>query len=160
MIVYRLDVDRFEYELMESGAAPHEEYSKKHGSVSNAVVMLVTVERGDTDAIADQAINDIIGFMSKVKEPRLLICPFTLSMDPAGPKEAIALMDRMRNAVPDGMQVERVPYGWIARVSMSIKGHKDAQCLLTYAAAREPAHPGPILGPKTEQRHEHGQKSG
>ncbi len=28
MIVYRLDVDRFEYELMESDAAPHEEYTK------------------------------------------------------------------------------------------------------------------------------------
>ena len=159
MIVYRLDVDRFEYELMESDAAPHEEYTKKRGSVSNAVIVLVTVERGDTDAIADQAINDIIGFMSKVKEPRLLIYPFTLSMDPAGPKEAIALMDRMCNAVPDGMQAERVPYGWIARVSMSIKGHNNAQCLLTYAAARETVHPGPIP-PKTEQRHEHGQKSG
>lgn len=134
----QLDVDSISYELMEPEASVHEESSEKSVTANDALVMLVSVEKGDDRSVADAAIGDVRKFMAQLKRKRLVIYPFAhLSSELAEPKEAMQLIGYMYETASKDLEVKKAPFGWNKKLSISVKGHPLAEQSRSYTAGKE-----------------------
>lgn len=141
MKVLQLDVESMRYELIEPEASVYDPSDEKHFSVGDAVVMLVSVEKGDNEDIATRAIEETTVFMKKQKRNLLLIYPFAhLSRNLESPKEAANILEYMHKIASDKCEVIKAPFGWNKKWSIEIKGHPLAEQLKSYAEeGKEPA---------------------
>lgn len=139
MRILQLDVDNITYELVKPEASVYEEGKEKKVSVGNALVLLVSVEEGDDEATAKEAMSDAAKFMKQLGRKRLVIYPFAhLSGNLAAPKDALEVLESMRKKVPDGVSLKSAPFGWNKKLSFSVKGHPLAEMSRTYGGSRTP----------------------
>ena len=102
MKVLQLDVENMSYELIEPEASVYDESEEKNFTVEDAVVMLVSIEKGDDEEVATEAIKETTGFMQKQKRKLLLIYPFAhLSRNLESPREASELLEFMRKTASE-----------------------------------------------------------
>ena len=133
MKVLQLDLDNITYEMMKPEASVYEDTTEKKVSVDNAVAMLVSVEKGDTDETGKKAMSDTLAFMDKQKVKKLVLYPFAhLSNSLAAPKEAMEILQQMLKQVPSSVDVKKAPFGWNKKLSLSIKGHPLAEMTKSY----------------------------
>jgi threonyl-tRNA synthetase len=138
MRLLQLDVDSISYELIEPEASVHEESSEKSVTVNDALVLLVSVEKGDDKGVADAAIGDVRKFMARMKRKRLVIYPFAhLSSSLAGPAEAMQLIGYMYDTASKDLEVKKAPFGWNKKLSLSVKGHPLAEQSRSYGLGKE-----------------------
>ncbi len=142
MKVLQLDVENMSYELIEPEASVYDESEEKNFTVEDAVVMLVSIEKGDDEEVATEAIKETTGFMQKQKRKLLLIYPFAhLSRNLESPREASELLEFMRKTASESCDVIKAPFGWNKKWSIEIKGHPLAEQLKSYVGAgEEPVH--------------------
>ena len=142
MKVLQLDVENMSYELIEPEASVYDESEQKNFTVEDAVVMLVSIEKGDDEEVATEAIKETTGFMQKQKRKLLLIYPFAhLSRNLESPREASELLEFMRKTASESCDVIKAPFGWNKKWSIEIKGHPLAEQLKSYVGAgEEPVH--------------------
>ena len=142
MKVLQLDVENMSYELIEPEASVYDESEEKNFTVEDAVVMLVSIEKGDDEEVATEAIKETTGFMQKQKRKLLLIYPFAhLSRNLESPREASELLEFMRKTASESCDVIKAPFGWNKKWSIKIKGHPLAEQLKSYVGAgEEPVH--------------------
>ena len=142
MKVLQLDVENMSYELIEPEASVYDESEEKNFTVEDAVVMLVSIEKGDDEEVATEAIKETTGFMQKQKRKLLLIYPFAhLSRNLESPREASDLLEFMRKTASESCDVIKAPFGWNKKWSIEIKGHPLAEQLKSYVGAgEEPVH--------------------
>ncbi|MCL4333327.1 MAG: threonine--tRNA ligase [Candidatus Thermoplasmatota archaeon] len=134
MKVLQLDVENMSYELIEPETSVYDESEEKKFSVEDAVVMLISVEKGDNEEIASKAIQETLGFMKKQKRKLLLIYPFAhLSRELESPREARDLLEFMRKTASESCEVVKAPFGWNKKWSIKIKGHPLAEQLKNYS---------------------------
>jgi threonyl-tRNA synthetase len=134
MKVLQLDVENMSYELIEPETNVYDESEERKFTVEDAVVMLVSVEKGDNEEIASKAIQETTGFMKKQKRKLLLIYPFAhLSRELESPREARELLEFMRKKASESCDVIKAPFGWNKKWSIQIKGHPLAEQLKSYA---------------------------
>ncbi len=134
MKVLQLDVESMKYDLMEPEASVYDPSDDKHFSIGDAVVMLVSVEKGDNEDIATRAIDETTVFMKKQKRNLLLIYPFAhLSRNLESPREAAKILEYMHKIASDKCEVIKAPFGWNKKWSIEIKGHPLAEQLKSYA---------------------------
>jgi threonyl-tRNA synthetase len=90
MKVLLLDVERIGWELVKPEASVYEDSDEKSVSVDDALAMMLSIEVGDDEGVADKAIEDVEKLMAQFKRTKLVIYPFAhLSGELAAPKEAI-----------------------------------------------------------------------
>ena len=142
MKVLQLDVENMSYELIEPEASVYDESEQKNFTVEDAVVMLVSIEKGDDKEVATEAIKETTGFMQKQKRKLLLIYPFAhLSRNLESPREASELLEFMRETASESCDVIKAPFGWNKKWSIKIKGHPLAEQLKSYVrGGEEPVH--------------------
>jgi threonyl-tRNA synthetase len=142
MKVLQLDVESMSYELIEPEASVYDESEEKNFTVEDAVVMLVSIEKGDDEEVATEAIKETTGFMQKQKRKLLLIYPFAhLSRNLESPREASELLEFMRKTASESCDVIKAPFGWNKKWSIKIKGHPLAEQLKSYVGTgEEPVH--------------------
>ncbi len=134
MKVLQLDVEKMHYELLEPEASVYEKSEEKEFTVEDAVVMLVSVEKGDNQSTAERAIDETTGFLKKQKRRLLLIYPFAhLSRNLEPPKEAMTLLDYMHKIASERCDAIKAPFGWNKKWSIEIKGHPLAEQLKSYS---------------------------
>ncbi|MCL4450369.1 MAG: threonine--tRNA ligase [Candidatus Thermoplasmatota archaeon] len=134
MKVLQLDVEDMAYELMEPEASVYEESTEKKFRVEDAVVMLVSVEKGDNEEIATRAIDETTAFMQKQKRKLLLIYPFAhLSRNLESPKKAMDILDFMGKYASGKCDTVKAPFGWNKKWNIRIKGHPLAEQLKSFA---------------------------
>ena len=140
MKVLQLDVENMSYELIEPEASVYDESEEKNFKVEDAVVMLISIEKGDDEEVATEAIKETTGFMQKQKRKLLLIYPFAhLSRNLESPREASELLEFMRRTASESCDVIKAPFGWNKKWSIKIKGHPLAEQLKSYVGAGEEA---------------------
>lgn len=133
MKVLQLDVENMTYELMEPEASVYDESEEKKFSVEDAVVILVSVEKGDDEEIATRAIDETTSFMTKQKRKLLLIYPFAhLSGNLESPREASKILEYMHKTASEKCEVIKAPFGWNKKWSIRIKGHPLAEQRKSY----------------------------
>ena len=128
MRVLQLDVEKIGFEMLKPEASVYEESEEKKIEVSDALVLMVCVEMGDTEETGEAALKDALKFMEDTGRKKLVIYPYAhLSSNLAEPKEAIKVLDHMRKRVPDGIEVKGAPFGWNKKFSIEMKGHPLAE---------------------------------
>ncbi len=138
MKVLQFDVDNMTYELVKPEAKVYEESAEKKVSVDDAVVMFVSVERGDDKTIADAAVADVKKYMAQLKRKKLVVYPFAhLSSELSGPKEAMELIAYISESAAKDLEVKKAPFGWNKKFTISVKGHPMAEQSRSYGIGKE-----------------------
>ncbi len=130
MKVLLLDVDSISYELVEPEASVYEDSDERSFSANDALVMMLSVEKGDNDSIAGAALADAFKAMRNLGRKRLVIYPFAhLSGNLEEPKAAMGIINHMRESASseNGMEVVGAPFGWNKKWSINMKGHPLAE---------------------------------
>jgi threonyl-tRNA synthetase len=110
-----------------------EEAKKEENRFEEVVVLFTAIEKGDREATAKKAIDDVQAFLKNLKANRILIYPFAhLSSDLSKPSEALKLVKDMEAyAKQKGIDTYRAPFGWTKQFTISIKGHPLAEVVKT-----------------------------
>jgi threonyl-tRNA synthetase len=129
MRILQLHADYIEYKPVQKEITSAEEAEKRLTHVDEVVVLFSAVEKGDTDATATKAVEEVHDFLGKLKVNRILIYPYAhLSSDLAVPSEALAVLKKMESvAIERGIETYRAPFGWNKQFTIAIKGHPLAE---------------------------------
>ncbi len=129
MKILQLDCDSISYELVKPEASLYEESTEKKVTIDDALVLLVSIEKGDENSVADKALEDVVKQMAQLKRKKLVVYPFAhLSSDLAEPKSAMALINYMaERAASENIEVRKAPFGWNKKLDLNIKGHPMAE---------------------------------
>ncbi len=133
MKILQLDVNKITYIPVKKEAKIFDDIPKEERVIENTLVLLVSVEKGDTTEIADKAMDDTKKFLDKLQRTRLVIYPYAhLSNNLASPEEAFNILTYMERNPPEGVETFRAPFGWSKKLSLDIKGHPLAEQSRTY----------------------------
>ena len=133
-----MDVDRITYEPVKPEASVYEDVSRERISVDDTLVILVSIETGDTKEMAEKAMRDTFDYMGKLARKKLVIYPFAhLSRELADPHEAMNMLNYMYSMVPGSIEAKKAPFGWNKKLILDIKVHPLAEQSRTYGAGEE-----------------------
>ena len=142
MKILQLDVNNITYTPVKAEAKIHDDVEKKEVSVDEALVLLISVENGDTLDTAKKAADEARSFMQKQQRKKLVIYPYAhLSSNLAPLEEALKIINYLTENPPDGIEVFRAPFGWNKKLSLDIKGHPLAEQSKSYLAAGQEEKP-------------------
>jgi threonyl-tRNA synthetase len=128
MRILQLDVNNIKYKLIEPESKVYEKAEEKEKSIDDALVLLVSVEAGDTKEDAREAVGEAVKFMKQLKRKKLVIYPFAhLSSNLEKPEKALEILNEMRSNVPKEVELFSAPFGWNKSLSLDIKGHPLAE---------------------------------
>ncbi len=139
MRILQLHSDFIEYKPLKKEIAMAEEAEKKATRLEDLVVLFTSVEEGDDEAVAKQAVDEVKAALEKLGTNRILIYPYAhLSSNLAKPSNALRILKAMEKyAQEKGIETYRTPFGWNKQFSLSIKGHPLAEQLRIVAPAVE-----------------------
>jgi len=129
MRILQLHSNFIEYKPIQKEIATAEEAEKKEKRLEEIVVLFTAVEEGDNEAVGKKAIEEVQGFLEKLKVNRILIYPYAhLSSNLAKPAEALRVVKAMEAYAKErDLETYRAPFGWNKRFTISIKGHPLAE---------------------------------
>ncbi len=124
MRILLLHAERFEYETLKKALKSTPDPPGR-GGCSNCLVVMTTVEEGDTSVTAAEAVASILDVLSRVKADSVMLYPYAhLSSRLAPPRAAVEVLKHMENLLSaKGVRVERSPFGWYKRFSLTVYGH-------------------------------------
>ncbi|MDE1851657.1 MAG: threonine--tRNA ligase [Candidatus Micrarchaeota archaeon] len=141
MKILQLDVDNITYEAIAPEASIYEDIKEKRASVDTALVLLISVEIGDTDEIAERAMADTEEFLKKLQRKRLVLYPYAhISNNLAAPTAAMHIVNHMFKQKIEGVEVLKAPFGWTKKLSLVMKGHPLAEQSRSYGAGEQKSY--------------------
>ena len=123
MKILLIHADYIEYEVKKKTkfAEPYEGSGER---VNEALVVFVSVEKGDNENVVDQAVKEITDVAEKVNANRIVLYPYAhLSSDLANPERAVEILKLMEKELSEKFEVHRSPFGWYKAFKISCKGH-------------------------------------
>lgn len=127
MITLALHVDYIKVRSVEKAIEQAEELSAemKNLQMEEALVPLIAVEEGDTEAVAESMANLIEEHARKVNTNNLLLYPYVhLTEKPSNPTIAFELTKKLEQLMlGKGFAVKRAPFGWYKSFELRVKGH-------------------------------------
>jgi len=132
--IMQLHSDFVEYTPVKKEAPNAEPAEKVMTRVEDVVLLLTSVESGDTTQVAVEAIDDAAKFMKNLKANRILVYPYAhLSSDLAKPAQALEVLNAMETHAKElGLETYRAPFGWNKKWNIQVKGHPLAEMSRTY----------------------------
>ncbi len=133
MRVLLLHADHIEYEATKKALKSAETDVPLKGSNDNALVVFVSVEPGDEEVIEDVA-DDIVSQLRRLKINKVVVYPFAhLSSNLEKPWKAMEVLKKLEEFLKEkGVEVQRAPFGWYKRFTISVKGHPLAELSRRY----------------------------
>ncbi len=133
MKILQMDVDNITFEPVRPEASLYDDVKKERTSINDTLVIMVSVENGDTIEMADKAMLDTYEFMKKLARTSLVVYPFAhLSGNLASPKDAMQILDYMYKHVPKEIKAVKAPFGWNKKLILDIKAHPLAEQSRSY----------------------------
>lgn len=135
MKILQMHADFIEYRPVKKEIAGAEELKPKPVKEEELVVLFTAFESGDDEALVKKAVWETREFLSKLGTKRMMIYPFAhLSQNLARPSVALSLLLLMeKEALAQGMETMRAPFGWTKAFSISVKGHPLAEMSRSYS---------------------------
>jgi threonyl-tRNA synthetase len=136
MRILQLHSDFIEYEPIRKEITSAAEAEKKRVRLNDIVVLFTSVEKGDNEAVAKKAIEDVKAYLKKINLNHILIYPYAhLSSDLASPSDAMKILHVMEEYADElGIEAACAPFGWNKQFTISIKGHPLAEQARVYTA--------------------------
>lgn len=134
MRVLQLHCDEVEYKPIRKEIAIAEETSTESRIVTESVLLLLSVERGDDETVVNQCLEEIKKSRSQLKCDSFIVYPYAhLSSDLASPQVAHEILQKLEQGVRSlGITVHHVPFGWNKSFSLKVKGHPLAEQSKTF----------------------------
>jgi threonyl-tRNA synthetase len=124
-----IHVDHFRSTITEKGRSKvREPYEDPTTEVSEALVLLTSVERGDEtdpDGVAEAAAEEVALLAGNLKVGTVLVHSFAhLFAELSAPETAVQVMKGLESRLRErGLQTIRTPFGWFNTLEMRAKGH-------------------------------------
>lgn len=127
--ILQLHSNFIEYKPIEKEIAMAEECEKEEQRLEELAVLFTCVEKGDDEAVARKAVEEVKSSLKQLKVNRVLIYPYAhLSSNLAKPVNALKVIKAMEKYAKEaGIETHRTPFGWCKQFSISIKGHPLAE---------------------------------
>ncbi|MGP8124735.1 MAG: threonine--tRNA ligase [Nitrososphaerales archaeon] len=144
-----MHADFIEYRPVKKEIQGAEEIQPKPVREEELLVLFTAFEEGDDEELVKKAIAETKEFLSKLGTKRIMIYPFAhISQNLARPSEALPLLLSMeKEAVGQGLETMRAPFGWTKALQVKVKGHPLAEMSRSYShetqGALAPASPLP-----------------
>ena len=124
-----MHADWIEYEPIKKEISLAEEAEKKKHRIEEVLVLFASVEDGDNEKIAMQAVEEVKEFLKNLKVNKILIYPFAhLSSKLAKPEDALKVVKEMEaQAKKLKIEVYRAPFGWNKALAIKVKAHPLAE---------------------------------
>ena len=122
-------VDYFKCHITERGRSPVvEEYDDPESVAEDALLILVSVEKGDEAApelVAQKAVAEIAAHAANLKAGAIILHPFAhLFGELSRPATAVRVLKMMEEGLrAGGLVVTRTPFGWFNTLDIRAKGH-------------------------------------
>jgi len=122
-------VDYFRCRITERGRSPvREEYGDPETVAEEALLLLVSVEKGDEVApemVAEKAVAEIAAHAANLRVQTLALHPFAhLFGQLSRPATAVQVLQLMEEGLrARGLAVKRTPFGWFNTLDIRAKGH-------------------------------------
>ncbi len=144
MKILQLDLDYAEYHSIKPESSVYEESPKKDERFENIIMLLTTVEKGDTEETAKKAMGDAVNFASRQKADGVLIYPFAhLGTNLESPEASLRIIKSMRTCDSAGIKIYSAPFGWNKKLKVDVKGHPLAEQYKSYSSSKEAAQERP-----------------
>jgi threonyl-tRNA synthetase len=155
MKILQMHADFIEYKPVKKEIAGAEDIQPKQVKEEDLVVLFTAFERGDDEELVKTAVSETKQFLSKLGTTRVMIYPFAhISQDLARPSEALPLLISMeKEAVSQGLETTRAPFGWTKALEIKVKGHPLAEMSRSYSHEAKAA-PGPSKPRRELSEHE------
>ncbi|MDH5437745.1 MAG: threonine--tRNA ligase [Candidatus Bathyarchaeota archaeon] len=129
MRILQLHSNFIEYKPIKKEIAAAEKCEKKKQRLEELVVLFTCIEKGDDEAVASKAVDEVRSSLQQLKVNKVLIYPYAhLSSNLAKPTNALKVIKAMEKyAKETGIETYRTPFGWCKQFSISIKGHPLAE---------------------------------
>jgi threonyl-tRNA synthetase len=149
-----MHADFIEYKPIKKEIAGAEEIQPKPVKEEELVVLFTAFEMGDDEGLVKTAVSETKEFLSKLGTKRVMIYPFAhISQNLARPSEAFSLLLSMeKEAIGQGLETMRAPFGWTKALQIKVKGHPLAEMSRSYS--RE-AQTTPALAKQKREPSEH-----
>ncbi|MBI2580138.1 MAG: threonine--tRNA ligase [Candidatus Aenigmarchaeota archaeon] len=131
-----------EYEPLEKEIKEAEDSERKKIRYTDVLLLLTSIETGDTKAVAGHAMKEINDFLQRIGCNSVLIYPFAhISSSLAKPRDALDAIKAMETEAKElGITVFRAPFGWNKKLALDIKGHPLAEQSKTFTAGMQEEH--------------------
>ncbi|MEM1623534.1 MAG: threonine--tRNA ligase [Sulfolobales archaeon] len=120
----------FEYNALEKAIDAAEVLTGENsfGKFSNALVVFVTIEKGDASdlhTLVGNVADDIVKVFTSVKADSVVLYPYAhLSKNLADPEESLLLLSELERELKSrGVKVHRAPFGWYKEFKLDCFGH-------------------------------------
>ena len=103
----------------------HEDLTNKtKQSCNDCVVVFITVEKNDSEEVADKIVNEIIKMCNEVKRNKVVITPFAhLSNDLAEPIKGLEIIKLIESKIKESVEVLSVHFGSNKSLLLQTYGH-------------------------------------
>jgi threonyl-tRNA synthetase len=127
--ILQLHSNFIEYTPIEKEITMAEESEKKKQRLEELAVLFTCVEKGDDEAVARKAVEEVKTSLKQLKVNKILIYPYAhLSSNLAKPAGALKVIKAIEKYAKEaGIEAHRTPFGWCKQFSISIKGHPLAE---------------------------------
>ena len=117
----------------------YEAYDDPVTRVDDALLVLVSVERGDErnpQLVAERASAELVTLVAQLKATTVVLHPFAhLFAELAAPQSAIDILSRTQEALSRaGLTTVRTPFGWFNALQIDAKGHPLSRIARTVTA--------------------------
>ena len=125
-----------EYQPVKKEIPSAEEASTEKQSITESVLLLVSIENGDDDSVAEQAAEEALKTSKQLGCESFIVYPYAhLSSNLASPQNASKVLKSLESAISTrGLKVHHVPFGWNKSLTMKVKGHPLAEQSKVYGA--------------------------
>ena len=129
MRALQLHCDEVEYRPIKKEIAGAEEASTDSRRITESVLLLISVEKGDDDTVVSQCIDEMKKTQSQLKCDSFILYPYAhLSSDLASPQLAREILQKVEEGSKSaGLVPHHVPFGWNKSFSVRVKGHPLAE---------------------------------
>jgi threonyl-tRNA synthetase len=139
MRVLYIHAKKFWYKVREMVKVPVADLAEvgDGAEFENALVVFVSVERGDDDSVVEQAVKDIEEVVRNLRADYVVLYPYAhLSSELAKPRDAVEILDKLEDAASRrGLKVHRSPFGWYKEFMLHCIGHPLAELSRTFKPA-------------------------
>jgi len=125
MKILSIHSDFLEFEPKSKALKTAEEAEKAKKRVDECLVIFTSVEKGDSEEIVNDYIDEVLKLSDQVKSKRIVLYPWVhLSQNPSEPSVALSILKEAEKQLKEkGFDVTRAPFGWYKSFIVSCKGH-------------------------------------
>ncbi len=134
MRILTLHCDYIRFKALKKAVKDIEDTANKEGEVKECLVVLTSIEQGDTTQTINQLVQAVEKTAKEVKTDKVVLYPYAhLSSNLAKPAAALDLLVEAEKELKKSFKVTRAPFGYYKEFEFKCKGHPLAELSKTFS---------------------------